>query len=60
MESSIYVKLMLYVTADGQKSPPCMILSRKTIPKNQMFLTDVVRAQKNGCMITDLIKDWVK
>jgi hypothetical protein len=42
------VTVMLCITADGHKLPPyIIILSRKTIPKNEMFPKDViVHAQK--------------
>jgi len=47
---------MLAATADGRKLPPLVILKRKSLPKSEAFLKDViVRAQDKGWMT-----EWLK
>jgi hypothetical protein len=43
---------MLAATADGRKLPPLLILKRKTLPKSEAFLNDViVRVQEKVLMM---------
>jgi len=52
---------MLAATADGKKLPPLLILKRKTLPKLEAFLKDViVRAQEKGWMTEELMLEWLK
>jgi hypothetical protein len=37
------VTVMLCITVDGHKLPPYIILNGKTMPKNEMFLKNIVR-----------------
>jgi hypothetical protein len=47
---------MLEATADGRKLPPLLILKRRTLPKSEAFLKDViVRAQEKGWMMEELM-----
>lgn len=55
------ITVMLCVTADGKKLPAYIILTRKTIPKKEIFPSDViVRAQGNGWMTSELMQDWIQ
>ena len=53
--------VMLAATADGRKLPPLLILKRKTLPKSEAFLKDIiVRAQEKEWMMEDMILEWLK
>ena len=53
--------VILAATADGRKLPPLVILKRKTLPKSEAFLKDViVRAQEKGWMTEELMLEWLK
>jgi len=53
--------VMLAATADGRKLPPLLILKRKTLPKSEAFLKDViVRTQEKGWMTEELMLEWLK
>jgi hypothetical protein len=53
--------VMLEATADGRKLPPLLILKRKTLPKSESFLKDVIiRAQEKGWMTEELMLEWLK
>jgi hypothetical protein len=45
----LHPTVMLAATADRRKLPPLLILKRKTLPKSEAFLKDIiVRAQEKG------------
>jgi len=51
--------VMLAATPDGRKLPPLLILKRKTLPKSEAFLKDViVRAQEKEWMTEELKIVW--
>jgi len=53
--------VMLAATADGRKLPPLLILKRKTFPKSEVFLKDViVRAPEKGWMTEELMLEWLQ
>jgi len=53
--------VMLATTGDGKKLPSLLILKRKTLPKSEAFLKDViVRAQEKGWMKEELMLEWLK
>ena len=57
----LHLTVMLAATADGRKLPPLLILKRKTLPKSEAFLKDIlVRAQEKGWMMEELILEWLK
>jgi hypothetical protein len=41
LEARVMKNSMLFMTADGHKLPPYIILSRKVMPKNGMFPKDI-------------------
>jgi len=52
--------VMLVATADGRKLPPLLVLKRKTLPKSEAFLKDIiVRAQEKGWMTEELMLEWL-
>jgi len=52
---------MLAATADGRKLPPLLNLKRKTLPKLDMFLKDIiVRVQEKVWMTEELTLEWLK
>ena len=53
--------VMLEATADGRKLPPLLISKRKTLPKSEAFLKDIiVRTQEKGWMMESLMLEWLK
>lgn len=55
------VMFMLCITAASRKLPPNVILKRKNMPKNEVFLGDViVRPQEKGWMTRELMLDRIK
>jgi hypothetical protein len=48
-------------TANGSKLPPLLILKRKTFPKSEAFLQDVIgRAQEKVWMTEELMLEWLQ
>jgi hypothetical protein len=57
----LHLTMMLTATADGRKLPPLLILKRKTLPKLEAFLKDVIdSAQEIGWMTEELMLEWLK
>jgi hypothetical protein len=54
------VTVMLTVLADGTKLPPYVVLNRKTMPKEQLPNSRIVRCQSNGWMTNELMTDWLQ
>jgi hypothetical protein len=53
--------VMLAATTDGRKLPPLLILKRKTLPKSEAFLKDIViRSQEKGWMMEVLMLEWLE
>ena len=53
--------VMLATNADGRKLPSLLIFKRKTLPKSEAFLKDViVRAQEKGWMMDELMLERLK
>jgi hypothetical protein len=50
---------MLYKTINGNKLPSYIILNRKTLPKENFCNDVIVWAQKNVCMTSELMEDWL-
>jgi hypothetical protein len=57
----VQLTVMLTASVGGRKLPPLLSLKRKTSPKSDSFLKDViVRAQEKGCMMKELLLEWLK
>lgn len=51
--------VMLCITADGRKLPPYVVFKRKRVPAEQFPDGIFVRAQDNGWMTDELVRDWL-
>ena len=57
----LHLTVMLTATADGRELPPLLILKRKTLPKSEAFLKDVIiRTQEKGWTTEELMLEWLK
>jgi len=45
--------------ADGSKLPPYMIPNHKRMHKEQLPTEIIVRCPPEGCMMNELVKDWL-
>jgi hypothetical protein len=64
MKTTGYEKLcvivMLCITADGNKLPPCVILNRKTVPKGNYCKDVIVQDKNNAWMTSKLMEEWLE
>jgi hypothetical protein len=55
----LHVTVMLCITANGNELPLYVILNRRTMTKENFCKVIIVRAQKNTCLTSELMEDWL-